>query len=122
VLVEDGAIVVLGGLLQDEYAGNNDRVPGLADIPIFGNLFKSEARSRKKTNLMVFLRPVVVRDAAGAEALSAGRYDQMRKRTGRRAATRERALAHQCRTDAAGTSRCARKCRTGVCPVRPVPQ
>jgi general secretion pathway protein D len=79
VLVEDGAIVVLGGLLQDEYAGNNDRVPGLADIPIFGNLFKSEARSRKKTNLMVFLRPVVVRDAAGAEALSAGRYDQMRK-------------------------------------------
>jgi general secretion pathway protein D len=79
VLVEDGAIVVLGGLLQDEYAGNNDRVPGLADIPFFGNLFKSEARSRKKTNLMVFLRPVVVRDAAGAEALSAGRYDQMRK-------------------------------------------
>ena len=79
VLVEDGAIVVLGGLLQDEYSGNNDRVPGLADIPIFGNLFKSEARSRKKTNLMVFLRPVVVRDAAGAEALSAGRYDQMRK-------------------------------------------
>jgi general secretion pathway protein D len=79
VLVEDGAIVVLGGLLSDDYSGNDDRVPGLADIPIFGNLFKSESRSRKKTNLMVFLRPVVVRDAAGAEALSAGRYEQMRK-------------------------------------------
>ena len=79
VLVDDGSIVVLGGLLQDEYAGSNDRVPGLADIPIFGNLFKSEARSRKKTNLMVFLRPVVVRDAAGSEALSAARYDQMRR-------------------------------------------
>jgi general secretion pathway protein D len=79
VLVEDGAIVVLGGLLQDEFAGSNDRVPGLASIPIFGNLFKSEARSRKKTNLMVFLRPVVVRDAAGSEALSAARYDQMRR-------------------------------------------
>ena len=79
VLVEDGAIVVLGGLLQDEFAGSNDRVPGLADIPLFGALFKSEARSRKKTNLMVFLRPVVVRDAAGSEALSAARYDQMRR-------------------------------------------
>jgi len=79
VLVEDGSIVVLGGLLQDEFAGSNDRVPGLADIPLFGNLFKSEARSRKKTNLMVFLRPVAVRDAAGSEALSAARYDQMRR-------------------------------------------
>jgi general secretion pathway protein D len=78
VLVDDGSIVVLGGLLQDEYSGNNDRVPGLADIPFFGALFRSEARSRKKTNLMVFLRPVVVRDASGSDALSNSRYDQMR--------------------------------------------
>ena len=78
VLVEDGAIVVLGGLLQDEYAGNQDKVPGLGDVPLFGNLFRSETRSRKKTNLMVFLRPVVVRDAASVEALSADRYEQMR--------------------------------------------
>ena len=78
VLVDDGAIVVLGGLLQDEYAGNQDKVPGLADIPFFGNLFKSETRGRKKTNLMVFLRPVVVRDAAASDALSMGRYDLMR--------------------------------------------
>ena len=78
VLVEDGAIVVLGGLLQDEYAGNQDKVPGLGDVPFFGNLFKSESRSRKKTNLMVFLRPVVVRDAASIEALSNDRYEQMR--------------------------------------------
>jgi general secretion pathway protein D len=78
VLVEDGAIVVLGGLLQDQFSNNSDRVPGLADIPFFGNLFKSDSRSRKKTNLMVFLRPVVVRDAAGSDALSAARYDQMR--------------------------------------------
>jgi general secretion pathway protein D len=70
--------VVLGGLLQDEYSGNNDRVPGLADIPFFGALFRSEARSRKKTNLMVFLRPVVVRDASASEALSNSRYEQMR--------------------------------------------
>ncbi len=78
VLVDDGSIVVLGGLLQDEYAGNQDKVPGLGDIPFFGNLFKSESRSRKKTNLMVFLRPVVVRSAADSDALSQGRYDLMR--------------------------------------------
>ncbi|MDE2418292.1 MAG: type II secretion system secretin GspD [Burkholderiales bacterium] len=78
VLVQDGAIVVLGGLLSDEYAGNQEKVPGLADVPFFGNLFKSEARSRKKTNLMVFLRPVVVRDAAAIDALSLDRYEAMR--------------------------------------------
>lgn len=78
VLVDDGSIVVLGGLLQDEYSGNLDKVPGLGDIPILGNLFKSETRSRKKTNLMVFLRPVVVRDAASTERLSMDRYDMMR--------------------------------------------
>jgi general secretion pathway protein D len=78
VLVEDGAIVVLGGLLQDEYAGNQEKVPGLGDVPFFGNLFKSEARSRKKTNLMVFLRPVVVRDVRSIDKLSMDRYDLMR--------------------------------------------
>ena len=78
VLVDDGSIVVLGGLLQDTYSGNNDRVPGLADIPILGALFRSESRSRKKTNLMVFLRPVVIRDASGSDALANSRYEQIR--------------------------------------------
>ncbi len=78
VLVEDGGIVVLGGLLQDEYSNNQEKVPLLGDIPIFGNLFKTESRGRKKTNLMVFLRPVVVRDAAATEQLSLDRYDLMR--------------------------------------------
>jgi general secretion pathway protein D len=78
VLVDDGSIVVLGGLLQDDTSTSQEKVPGLGDIPFFGNLFKSEVRSRKKTNLMVFLRPVVVRDGAAAEALSMGRYEQMR--------------------------------------------
>ena len=78
VLVADGSIVVLGGLLQDEYAGNQEKVPGLGDVPLFGNLFKSETRSRKKTNLMVFLRPVVVRDAGSTEAFSLDRYELMR--------------------------------------------
>ena len=78
VLVEDGTIIVLGGLLQDDTSNSLEKVPGLGDLPVFGNLFKSEARSRKKTNLMVFLRPVVVRDGAATEALSLGRYEQMR--------------------------------------------
>ena len=78
VLVDDGNIVVLGGLLQDEYSGNQEKVPGLGDVPLFGNLFKSEARTRKKTNLMVFLRPVVVRDAKDSDRLSLDRYDLMR--------------------------------------------
>jgi general secretion pathway protein D len=78
VLVDDGAIVVLGGLLQDTYSGNQQKVPGVGDIPIFGNLFKSESRERKKTNLMVFLRPIVVRDAARSDELSLDHYDLMR--------------------------------------------
>jgi general secretion pathway protein D len=78
VVVQDGGIVVLGGLLDDKYSGNKDRVPGLSDIPLLGALFRSEQRSRAKTNLMVFLRPLVVRDASSSEALANQRYDQMR--------------------------------------------
>jgi general secretion pathway protein D len=78
VLVDDGAIVVLGGLLQDEYAGNEEKVPVLGDVPLFGNLFKSEKRNRKKTNLMVFLRPVVMRDARETSNLALDRYELMR--------------------------------------------
>ncbi len=78
VMVDDGAIVVLGGLLSDEYSGNQEKVPVVGDVPLFGNLFRSETRSRKKTNLMVFLRPVVVRDSQATDALSMDRYDLMR--------------------------------------------
>ncbi len=78
VVVEDGAIVVLGGLLTDEYSGGQEKVPGLGDVPFFGNLFKGESRTRRKSNLMVFLRPVVVRDAASTDSLSLDRYDLMR--------------------------------------------
>ena len=78
VLVEDGSIIVLGGLLQDDYSQAEDKVPLLGDIPGLGNLFRSENRSRKKTNLMVFLRPVVVRDAAASDALMMDRYDSIR--------------------------------------------
>ena len=78
VLVDDGSIVVLGGLLQDQFSAERDQVPVLGNVPLFGNLFKSETRSRSKTNLMVFLRPVVVRDSPTSDNLSNDRYDQMR--------------------------------------------
>ena len=78
VMVDDGSIVVLGGLLQDEYSGGVEKVPLLGDIPLIGNLFKSETRTRKKTNLMVFLRPVVIRDNAASDALTYDRYDAIR--------------------------------------------
>ena len=78
VLVDDGSIVVLGGLLEDVYASKEDKVPLLGDVPVLGNLFKSQNRSYTKTNLMVFLRPVIVRDAAATESFSLDRYDLMR--------------------------------------------
>ena len=77
MLVDDGSVVVLGGLLQDNFTGNTDKIPGLGDLPFFGSLFNSNSRSRKKSNLMVFLRPVVVRDAASSDRLSMERYEQM---------------------------------------------
>ncbi|HEY1102226.1 MAG TPA: type II secretion system secretin GspD [Burkholderiaceae bacterium] len=80
VLVNDGSIVVLGGLITDEYSGNVQQVPLLGSLPVVGNLFKSQNRSRKRTNLMVFLRPVVVRDADSTERLAVDRYDFMRKK------------------------------------------
>lgn len=78
VLVDDGAIIALGGLMEDEFSSGVDKVPGLGDIPVLGNLFRSENRSYVKTNLMVFLRPVIMRDAAATEAFSLSRYDYMR--------------------------------------------
>ena len=77
VLVDDGQVVVLGGLLSDEYNSNNSQVPGLGDIPVLGALFRSESRERRKTNLMVFLRPVVLRDAIATDNLSNNRYQNM---------------------------------------------
>jgi general secretion pathway protein D len=78
VLVDDGAVVVLGGLLQDQFSGNQEKVPVLGDLPGVGNLFRTETRSRSKTNLMVFLRPVIVRDSNDTDALSIDRYNLMR--------------------------------------------
>ncbi len=75
VIVDDNQIVVLGGLIQDSLTDNTGKVPVVGDMPVFGNLFRSDNRRRQKTNLLVFLKPTVVRSAAAANALTVDRYD-----------------------------------------------
>ena len=78
VLVEDGGLIMLGGLLSDTYNTSIERVPLAGDIPVLGNLFKNENRTRNKSNLMMFLRPAVMRDGASTEAFAYDRYDEIR--------------------------------------------
>ncbi|HEX7442115.1 MAG TPA: type II secretion system protein GspD, partial [Caldimonas sp.] len=78
VVVDDGQIIVLGGLIEDKYTENKSKVPLLGDIPYLGALFRSESRTKTRTNLMVFLRPIVMRDAETANKLSLERYDLIR--------------------------------------------
>lgn len=78
IIADDGQVLVLGGLIQDDANDGVDKVPGLGDLPLIGHLFKYQKRERKKTNLMVFLRPVVVRNREQGMNLTADRYDYMR--------------------------------------------
>jgi general secretion pathway protein D len=78
ILIEDGGIIVLGGLMQDTVTESEDRVPVLGAIPLLGNLFKSRSGSRQKSNLLVFLRPRILRDQAATEEVSTKRYDDIR--------------------------------------------
>ncbi|MHB1401242.1 MAG: type II secretion system secretin GspD [Thiobacillus sp.] len=80
VLVDDGRIIVIGGLIQDTMQDGIDRVPLLGDIPLIGHLFRSEKRKRMKTNLMVFLRPYVLRDTSSSDVLTGERYDFIRQK------------------------------------------
>ena len=78
VVVDDGQIMVLGGLLKDEYGGSLSQVPILGDLPLVGPLFRSDSRTRTKSNLMVFLRPIIIRNQEDSNALSMDRYDLIR--------------------------------------------
>lgn len=82
VTIDDGQILVLGGLIEDRFITNKSKVPLLGDMPLVGGLFRSESRERRRTNLMVFLRPIVLRDADGANRFSLDRYEQLRTRQG----------------------------------------
>ncbi|MEK0428134.1 MAG: type secretion system protein GspD [Pseudomonadota bacterium] len=78
VLVDDGQIIVLGGLIEDTVNDTVEKVPGLGDIPVLGYLFRYQSKRRGKTNLMVFLRPIVVRNDVQSVALASDRYDYLR--------------------------------------------
>ncbi|QHI98540.1 type II secretion system protein GspD [Xylophilus rhododendri] len=78
VTVQDGKIIVLGGLIEDRYTDEAYRLPWVADLPLVGGVFRSFARSRKKTNLIVFLRPVALRDDAAMASMTMDRYDYIR--------------------------------------------
>ena len=77
ILAEDRQTIVLGGLIQDDINISNNRVPFVGDIPLFGNLFKARGKQQVKTNLLVFLRPTVLRTQDDAEDLSASKYNSI---------------------------------------------
>ena len=78
VLADDGEIIVLGGLIEQTESTQNSKVPLLGDIPIAGNLFKSEGRGGTRTNLMVFIKPTIVRTQEDAARVTARSYNYIR--------------------------------------------
>lgn len=76
--VGDGQLLAIGGLLNDDERRTIERIPLLSDIPLIGELFKSRSRSRSKTNLMVFIRPTILRSRADGDRLTAQRYQYVR--------------------------------------------
>ena len=78
VIVDDGGTIVLGGLIDEDVQESVSKVPLLGDIPILGHLFKSTTTSKRKRNLMVFLKPTIVRDGATMNAISHRKYNYIR--------------------------------------------
>ncbi|MBS0328167.1 MAG: type II secretion system secretin GspD [Proteobacteria bacterium] len=78
VIVDDDHIVVLGGLIQDNASTATQKLPWAGDIPIFGSLFRYDSRERQKTNLMIFLKPTIVRGPVGGAEVTSQRYDYLR--------------------------------------------
>jgi general secretion pathway protein D len=78
VLVDDGQTIVLGGLMDDQVTSGEQGVPGLSKVPVLGNLFKAQTREHVKTNLMVFLRPRILRTSDAYTGITQDRYDYIR--------------------------------------------
>ncbi|MBP8072428.1 MAG: type II secretion system secretin GspD, partial [Brevundimonas sp.] len=85
LVVDDGDIAVAGGLLDQNDRVSVDGVPGLANLPYIGGLFRSTSRQRGRTNLMVFIRPTIIRSPADAQTLTADRWGYMREQQRRNA-------------------------------------
>lgn len=78
VMVDDGEIVVLGGLIQEDLIETEQKVPGLGDIPLLGWLFRYQRTSKIKTNLMVFIHPTIIKDKKTMRSLTGGKYNYLR--------------------------------------------
>ncbi|GIU45439.1 type II secretion system protein GspD [Shewanella sairae] len=78
VMADSGQIVVLGGLIKEEVQESVQKVPFLGDIPIIGHLFKSSSSGKKKTNLMVFIKPTIIRDGITMEGIAGRKYNYFR--------------------------------------------
>jgi general secretion pathway protein D len=78
IIVDDGQLVVLGGLIRDDLQETEQKVPLLGDIPLLGWLFRSKATTKAKTNLMVFLKPTILREDGLLQQLTSGKYDYIR--------------------------------------------
>ncbi len=78
VMVDSSQIIVIGGLIQDAVTESNQSIPLLGSIPFLGSLFRYDQRERQKTNLMIFLRPVVLLDGQSVNSISTDRYDFIR--------------------------------------------
>jgi len=77
-MVEDGGIIVLGGLISDEVRESKSQVPFLGSIPLIGELFKTRSVDKVKTNLMVFIRPRILRDGVDAAIETNAKYNYVR--------------------------------------------
>jgi general secretion pathway protein D len=91
VTVEDGQVVVLGGLIDDTFTDSEQKVPLLGDIPLLGHLFRVDTTKKVKQNLMVFIHPLIVRDPETASYYSGEKYSFLRTRQ-LQARIRERGL------------------------------
>jgi len=78
VLANDGGMIVLGGLMRDDVNVSIQRVPCLGSMPVLGEAFKFTENSRKKTNLMIFLRPHIIKDASDIQAITNAKYNNIK--------------------------------------------
>lgn len=78
VLVQDGQMIALGGLIQEQVDESEQKIPILGDIPILGHLFKSTNTTKAKTNLMVFIKPTIIRDGVTADGITQRKYNYIR--------------------------------------------
>ncbi len=105
VMVEDGQVLVLGGLMQDTFRDQITKVPVLGNIPIVGKLFRSSTTTKVKKNLMVFIHPVIMRDVLSGDHYTRQKYNRLRKAQVDSAVTRRGILAQKAATFPANIKR-----------------